>query len=155
MNTVRADQRATIEELIEALRQQAGNYRLADETLCWCRHRDWTVNPQCEDQGQCILAKAAIERARSRSCDRQRPPTLPGRIIQQELDTRGWTQKHLAQLMGRPQQTINQIARGHKRITPETAIQLGLAFDTSAELWWGLECQYRLWEAYEQAAPVS
>lgn len=79
-------------------------------------------------------------------------PTLPGRIIQHELDARGWTQKHLAELMGRPHKTINQIIKGYKRVTPETAIQLGRAFGTSAELWWGLACQYRLWEVYEQAA---
>lgn len=75
---------------------------------------------------------------------------LPGRIIQHELDARGWTQKHLAQLMDRPHKTINQIAKGHKRITPETAIQLGRAFDTSAELWWDLECRYRLLLAREK-----
>lgn len=160
LNEIDTAQRTTIEELTEALRQQAGNYHLAGEALCWCRHWDWTINPQCEDQGQCILARCTIERARSAlSCpddanihDRQRRPTPPGRIIQHELDARGWTQKYLSELIGRRPATINRIIKGTKQIMPRMAIQLGRAFGTSAELWWNLECRYRLWEAYEQAA---
>jgi HTH-type transcriptional regulator/antitoxin HigA len=51
--------------------------------------------------------------------------------------------------MGRPPKTINQIIKGKKSITPETAIQLGLAFGTSAELWWNLETRYQLRKALE------
>lgn len=68
----------------------------------------------------------------------------PGRIIERELEARGWTQRDLAAIMERPPQVISEIVRGSKQITPETAIELGKAFETSAEVWTALEYQYRL-----------
>jgi HTH-type transcriptional regulator/antitoxin HigA len=70
--------------------------------------------------------------------------TSPGRVLLRELDARGWSQRDLAAIMGRPYQAINQIARGVKRITPETARELAQAFGTSPELWMNLEVNYRL-----------
>ena len=71
----------------------------------------------------------------------------PGRIIRRELDARGWTQKDLAEIMDRPEQTISEIVNAKKRITPETALQLAAAFGTSAELWLNLEANYQLHQA--------
>jgi HTH-type transcriptional regulator/antitoxin HigA len=68
----------------------------------------------------------------------------PGRILSRELEARGWTQKDLAEIMGRPHQTINGIIKGNKQITPETAIELAEALGTSAEFWTNLEAKYRL-----------
>jgi len=68
----------------------------------------------------------------------------PGRILTRELDARGWTQKDLAGIMGRPPQAINEIVKGSKQITPETALELAEAFGTSAEFWTNLEAGYRL-----------
>lgn len=70
--------------------------------------------------------------------------TLPGRILLRELEARGWSQRDLAAIIGRPYQAINQIVRGSKRITPETARELAQAFGTSPELWMNLEVNYRL-----------
>jgi HTH-type transcriptional regulator/antitoxin HigA len=70
--------------------------------------------------------------------------TSPGRVLLRELDVRGWSQRDLAAIMGRPYQAINQIVRGVKRITPETARELAQAFGTSPELWMNLEVNYRL-----------
>ncbi|RLC89565.1 MAG: addiction module antidote protein, HigA family [Chloroflexi bacterium] len=70
------------------------------------------------------------------------PP--PGRIIRRELEARGWTQKDLADIMGRPEQTISQIVTARKQITSDTALQLAAAFGTSPDLWLGLEADYRL-----------
>lgn len=68
----------------------------------------------------------------------------PGRVLSRELEARGLSQKELAEIMGRPPQAINEIIRGTKRITPETALELAAAFETSAELWLNLEANYRL-----------
>ncbi len=70
--------------------------------------------------------------------------TPPGRIVARELEARGWTQRHLATLIGRPVQAINQIVKGSKQITPETALVFGEVFGTSAEFWANLEMNYRL-----------
>ncbi|MBN3927293.1 HigA family addiction module antitoxin [Nostoc sp. NMS4] len=72
-----------------------------------------------------------------------RVPT-PGKILSRELEARGWTQKDLAEIMSRPVQTINEIIRGSKQITPETAIELSQALGTSPEFWTNLEAKYRL-----------
>ena len=79
----------------------------------------------------------------------------PGRIIRRELDARGWTQKDLAEIMGRPAQAINEIVRGLKQITPETALQLAAAFGTSPELWINLEANYRLYQARKEHNEVE
>ena len=68
----------------------------------------------------------------------------PGRILKRELDARGWTQKDLAEITKRPPQTINEIIKGTKQITPETARELSAALGTTAEFWINLETNYRL-----------
>ncbi len=68
----------------------------------------------------------------------------PGRILERELEARGWTQSQLATVLGRPKQMVNEIINAKKRITPETALELGAAFDIPAEFWLNLETTYRL-----------
>jgi len=68
----------------------------------------------------------------------------PGQILRREIEARGWSQKDLADILGRPVQVISEIVRGKKEITPETAVQLAAAFGTSAEFWSNLEANYRL-----------
>lgn len=74
----------------------------------------------------------------------------PGRIVNREIEARGWTQKDLAAIMGRPPQAINEIINGTKSITPETAVELAAAFETSAALWLNLEANYQLQQAQRQ-----
>ena len=68
----------------------------------------------------------------------------PGEFTQDELRARGWTPADLANIMGRPLDTVNEIISGKKSITPETAVGLARAFGTSAELWSNPESKYRL-----------
>lgn len=76
---------------------------------------------------------------------------LPGRILRQELEARGWTQRDLAAILGRPEQAISEIISGSKQITPETSLELSQAFGTSPEFWNNLEANYRLELARTQA----
>lgn len=76
------------------------------------------------------------------------PP--PGRILSRELEARGWTQKELATIIGRPEQAISEIVNAKKQITPETARELAAAFGTSAALWVNLEASYRLHQAQKR-----
>ena len=68
----------------------------------------------------------------------------PGEFLRDELEARGWTQKDLDKVIGRPLQVVNEIVNGKKRITAETAKAIGLAFGTSPELWLNLEASYEL-----------
>jgi len=68
----------------------------------------------------------------------------PGDVLQRELTARGWTQRDLAQVMGRPVQAVNEIVKGGKQVTAETATQLAEALGTSPDFWLNLEVAYRL-----------
>jgi len=79
----------------------------------------------------------------------------PGEYLQEELEERGWTQVDLARILGRPVQAINEIIKGKKSITPETAVGLAGAFGTSAQLWMNLESAYRLSQVGTEDAAVA
>jgi HTH-type transcriptional regulator/antitoxin HigA len=82
--------------------------------------------------------------------------TSAGAILRRELAARGWTQRDLAEVMGRPQQAISEIVQGRKRITAETALELAAALGTSAEVWLRLDAghQLRLAEERPETAAV-
>ena len=71
-------------------------------------------------------------------------PIPPGEILEEELEARGMTQKELATRLGRPAQTVNEIIKGKKAITPETAIGLNKVLGIGAHFWTSLETDYRM-----------
>ncbi len=73
----------------------------------------------------------------------------PGDFLREEMEARGWNQRDLARILDRPVQVVNEIINGRKRITAETAKELGLAFGTGPEYWINLEVAYRLGKARE------
>lgn len=74
-------------------------------------------------------------------------PIPPGDYLQEVLEDIGMTQKALAQRMGRPIQAINEIIKGIKTITSETAIQLEMVTKVPASIWMGLEAEFQLTKA--------
>ncbi len=68
----------------------------------------------------------------------------PGEYLEEVLDDLELSQAELARRMGRPTQAINEIIKGEKAITPDTAIQLEQVLGVPAELWNNLESEYRL-----------
>src|ERR1700689_890032 len=68
----------------------------------------------------------------------------PGEFLRDELEARGWTQSDLAKVIDRPLQVVNEIIRGKKRVTAETAKAIALAFGTSPELWLNMQTYYDL-----------
>jgi HTH-type transcriptional regulator / antitoxin HigA len=48
----------------------------------------------------------------------------PGELLAETLNSLGLKQADLARRSGRPVQAINEIVKGVKEITPETALQL-------------------------------
>ena len=82
----------------------------------------------------------------------------PGSLLAEELEVRGMSQRELARRIGRPYQVVNEIVRGRKAITPETALQLEAEFGTRAYIWLGLQAKYDLAVArrkLEASAPAS
>lgn len=74
-----------------------------------------------------------------------RIPTHPGEILREEfLRPLDLTQVALAEHIGVPIQRINELVRGKRGITPETAWLLAGAFGTTPEFWINLQTAYDL-----------
>lgn len=74
----------------------------------------------------------------------------PGEYLEEVLDELELSQAELARRMGRPSQAINEIIKGEKAITSDTAIQLEQVVGVSAEFWNNLESEFRLILAKQQ-----
>ncbi len=68
----------------------------------------------------------------------------PGEHLAEEVQARGMSQRELARRMGRPVQAINEIVRGRKRITADTALDLAEVLGIPASFWVNLQARYDL-----------
>ena len=76
---------------------------------------------------------------------KNRIPTHPGEILSEEfLKPMGITQVELAKRIGVPVQRVNEIVRGKRNVSPETAWLLAQAFGTTAQFWMNLQSNYDL-----------
>jgi addiction module HigA family antidote len=74
-----------------------------------------------------------------------RVPTHPGEILREEfLIPLGQTQVALAEHIGVPLQRVNELVRGKRGVTPETAWLLAQALNTTPEFWLNLQAAYDL-----------
>jgi addiction module HigA family antidote len=74
-----------------------------------------------------------------------RIPTHPGEILLEEfLVPLGQTQVALAAHLGVPIQRINELVRGKRGVTPETAWLLAQALNTTPEFWLNLQAAHDL-----------
>jgi addiction module HigA family antidote len=76
---------------------------------------------------------------------KNRIPTHPGEILREEfLGPMGLTQVELAEHLGIPTQRINEIVRGKRGVTPESAWLLAQALGTTPEFWMNLQAAHDL-----------
>ena len=74
-----------------------------------------------------------------------RVPTHPGIILKEEyLEPIGISQVAFAAHLGVPVQRINELIRGKRGVTPQTAWLLAQAFKTSPEFWLNLQSMHDL-----------
>ena len=71
-------------------------------------------------------------------------PVPPGAVLAEELAARSMTQIELARRTGRPAQVINEIVRGKKSITHDTALGLEKVLGIAAQVWVNLEAIYQM-----------
>ena len=75
-------------------------------------------------------------------------PPHPGEIIRELcLDPLGISVTEAAESLGVSRKTLSSILNGRAGISPEMAIRLSIAFDTSPESWLNQQSQYDLWQA--------
>jgi addiction module HigA family antidote len=79
---------------------------------------------------------------------RKRPPTHLGRILKSHhLEPLSITITELAEMLGVSRKTASKIVNERGAITPDMALRLSRAFDTTPNLWLGLQLEYDLWHA--------
>jgi addiction module HigA family antidote len=75
-------------------------------------------------------------------------PPHPGEVLKGLcLDPLGVTVTEAARSLGVSRKTLSAILNGRAGISPEMAVRLSIAFDTSAESWLNQQLQYDLWHA--------
>lgn len=82
------------------------------------------------------------------------PPVHPGEILEEEfLKPLGISQNRLGKDLGVPPRRINEIIRGKRAITADTALRLSKYFGNSASFWLGLQMDFDLDTAKDELAP--
>ena len=75
-------------------------------------------------------------------------PPHPGEVLKELcLKPLNLTVTDAARALGVSRKTLSSIMNGRAGISPEMAVRLSIAFDTSAESWINLQLQYDLWHA--------
>lgn len=73
------------------------------------------------------------------------PPIHPGEILLKDLmEPLGLSQIELARALGVDARRINQIIKGTRRITGDTALRLSRYFNMSPDSWMNLQARYDL-----------
>ena len=82
------------------------------------------------------------------------PPIHPGEILKEEfLDPLGISQRAFARSIDVPANRVNEIVRGKRSITGDTAIRFSLALGTSPDMWLRLQARYELEKAQDESDP--
>lgn len=75
----------------------------------------------------------------------KRTTTHPGQILLQDfLDPLEVSQSNFARHLGIPVQRVNELIRGKRGITPDTAWLLSKSLGTTPEFWMNLQVAYEL-----------
>jgi addiction module HigA family antidote len=86
----------------------------------------------------------------------KRQPTSPGEILLEEfLVPLGVSQSAFARHIGWTQPKVNEIITGKRGVTPETAMVLADALNTSPEFWLNLQMSVDIWRAQQKHKAVK
>ena len=77
-----------------------------------------------------------------------RNPPHPGEIIKELcIEPLGLSVTEAAKGLGVSRKTLSSIINGKSGVSPEMAVRLSIAFNTSSESWLNQQSQYDLWQA--------
>lgn len=78
----------------------------------------------------------------------KRKPTHPGEMLREDfLPDYKLSASGLAEALGVSRQSISELLRERRAVSPEMAIRLGRLFGNSAEFWLNAQRDVDLWEA--------
>ncbi len=79
------------------------------------------------------------------------PPTHPGEMLREDfMPDYGLTTASLADALGVSRQTINEVLREKRAITPVMALRLSRLFGNSPEFWLNAQYSRDLWESEQR-----
>jgi len=79
---------------------------------------------------------------------REIPPTHPGVMLREDfMPDYGLTVGHLAEALGVSRQTINELLRERRALSPSMALRLSRLFGNSPEFWLNAQRGVDLWQA--------
>lgn len=80
--------------------------------------------------------------------NRQIRPTHPGEMLREDfMPDYGLTVIALSRALGVSRQTVNEILRERRAVSPEMALRLSRVFGNSAEFWLNAQRAVDLWDA--------
>ena len=83
-------------------------------------------------------------------------PPHPGEVLKKLcLEPLGLTVTEAAKALGVSRKTLSSILNGHAGVSPEMAIRLSIAFDTTPESWLNQQVQYDLWQAEQRREELN
>jgi antitoxin HigA-1 len=83
-------------------------------------------------------------------------PPHPGEVLRDLcLEPLGLSVTAAAKALGVSRKTLSAVLNGHAGISPEMAIRLSIAFDTSAESWLQQQLHYDLWLAEQRRGDLD
>lgn len=75
-------------------------------------------------------------------------PTHPGQMLREDfLPDYGLTATRLAEAIGVSRQTVNELLRERRAVSPEMAIRLARLFGNTPEFWLNAQRSVDLWDA--------
>ena len=78
----------------------------------------------------------------------QRKPTHPGEMLREDfMPDFGLTVSGLAEALGVSRQSVNQLIRERRAVSPEMALRFARLFGNSPEFWLNAQRAVDLWEA--------
>lgn len=87
------------------------------------------------------------------SVPRNRRPITPGEVLREDyVVPLGLKQEHLASALGVHRTTVNEVLNDKRAVTPEMALRLAHAFNTSPEYWLNLQKAVDLYDAFNSEA---
>jgi addiction module HigA family antidote len=83
-------------------------------------------------------------------------PPHPGEVLRSLcLEPLGLTVTDAAKALGVSRKTLSEILNGRAGVSPEMAVRLSIAFDTTAESWLAQQLQYDLWQAEQKRGSLK
>ena len=79
-----------------------------------------------------------------------RRPTHPGEMLREDfLPDYGLSVAGLAEAAGVSRQSVNEVLRGRRAVSPEMALRLGRLFGNTPEFWMNAQRAVDLWDAMQ------